>query len=347
MDDDRLEARIMEARIAAESLKEQIYHRRLSRADITLQKTAHSVPPIPRMHLKHRRTLKGHLSKVYAMHWANDTRHLVSGSQDGKLIIWDAMTTNKVHAIPLRSSWIMTCAYSPSGNFVACGGLDNVCSIYNLKSKEGLTRPVRELAGHSRYLSCCRYINDRQLLTSSGDHTCILWDIDAGVKMTQFVDHAADVMSLEVTPCSPFVFVTGGCDAVAKVWDTRTRRCMQSFYGHDEDLNSVKFFPNGQAFATGSDDASCRLFDLRADQQLAMYTDNAVLCGITSVDFSSSGRLLFAGYDDYNCIVWDTLKGKRIDTISVHDNRVSCLGVSSDGRALCTGSWDATLRIMA
>lgn len=28
----------------------------------------------------------------------------------------------------------------------------------------------------------------------------------------------------------------------------------------------LQFFPNGQAFATGSDDATCRLFDIRADQ---------------------------------------------------------------------------------
>lgn len=28
----------------------------------------------------------------------------------------------QVHAIPLRSSWVMTCAYAPSGSFVACGG---------------------------------------------------------------------------------------------------------------------------------------------------------------------------------------------------------------------------------
>jgi guanine nucleotide-binding protein G(I)/G(S)/G(T) subunit beta-1 len=77
--------------------------------------------------MKTRRTLKGHLAKIYAMHWATDRRHLVSASQDGKLIIWDAYTTNKLHAIPLRSSWVMTCAYAPSGNFVACGGLDNTC----------------------------------------------------------------------------------------------------------------------------------------------------------------------------------------------------------------------------
>jgi WD40 repeat protein len=57
--------------------------------------------------MKMRRTLKGHLAKIYAMHWAEDKIHLVSASQDGKLLVWDALTTNKVHAIPLRSSWFV------------------------------------------------------------------------------------------------------------------------------------------------------------------------------------------------------------------------------------------------
>lgn len=65
---------------------------------------------LPRIVMKVRRTLKGHLGKVYALHWAADKRHLVSASQDGKLIVWDSYSTNKVHAIPLRSSWVMTCA---------------------------------------------------------------------------------------------------------------------------------------------------------------------------------------------------------------------------------------------
>lgn len=73
----------------------------------------------------------------------------------------------------------------------------------------------------------------------------------------------------------------------------------------------LQFFPNGHAFATGSDDATCRLFDLRADQELMMYSHDNIICGITSVAFSKSGRLLLAGYDDFNCNVWDTLKGER------------------------------------
>ena len=106
-----------------------------------------------------------------------------------------------------------------------------------------------------------------------------------------------------------------------------------------------RFFPNGDAFATGSDDASCRLFDIRADRELNTFTHDNILCGITSVAFSISGRILFGGYDDWTCNVWDTLKGERVGVLTGHENRVSCLGVSIDGMALCTGSWDSTLRV--
>ncbi|OAJ45038.1 guanine nucleotide-binding protein subunit beta [Batrachochytrium dendrobatidis JEL423] len=336
--------KIANVRREAESLKEKIKQKRDALADTTLKAVSADIEPLPRIMMKVRRTLKGHLAKIYAMHWGSDKRHLVSASQDGKLIVWDAFTTNKVHAIPLRSSWVMTCAYAPSGNYVACGGLDNICSIYNLKTKEGSVKVARELSAHTGYLSCCRFISDRQILSSSGDMSCMLWDIDAGMKTLEFNDHTGDVMSLSLSP-DKNVFVSGACDSTAKVWDIRTGRCVQTFTGHESDINAVQFFPNGEAFGSGSDDASCRLFDLRADRELNQYTHDNILCGITSVAFSISGRLLFAGYDDFNCNVWDTLKGERVGVLAAHENRVSCLGVSSDGMALCTGSWDSLLKL--
>jgi WD40 repeat protein len=161
-------------------------------------------------------------------------------------------------------------------------------------------------------------------------------------------------------------FVSGACDATAKLWDIRSGKATQTFTGHESDINAVsyvfdpfippfslndvfmyqwRFFPNGDAFATGSDDASCRLFDIRADRELNVFTHDNILCGITSVAFSISGRILFGGYDDWTCNVWDTLRGERVGVLTGHENRVSCLGVSSDGMALCTGSWDSTLRV--
>lgn len=151
-------------------------------------------------------------------------------------------------------------------------------------------------------------------------------------------------MSLSLSPDTRS-FVSGACDASAKLWDVREGMCRQTFTGHESDINAIcvshlssaslfkctflmwpsyvpllcfnicictfQFFPNGNAFATGSDDATCRLFDLRADQELMIYSHDNIICGITSVAFSKSGRLLLAGYDDFNCNVWDTLKADR------------------------------------
>ncbi|KAK2530884.1 Gnb4 [Columba livia] len=387
----------------AEQLRNQIRDARKACSDTTLAQITTSLDSVGRIQMRTRRTLRGHLAKIYAMHWGSDSRLLVSASQDGKLIIWDSYTTNKMHAIPLRSSWVMTCAYAPSGNYVACGGLDNICSIYNLKTREGNVRVSRELPGHTGqqgscfsfgvfiapnetispggYLSCCRFLDDNQIVTSSGDTTCALWDIETGQQTTTFTGHTGDVMSLSLSP-DMRTFVSGACDASSKLWDIRDGMCRQSFTGHVSDINAVCFFPNGHAFATGSDDATCRLFDLRADQELMMYSHDNIICGITSVAFSKSGRLLLAGYDDFNCNVWDTLKGERavihvmgpgsllnldsavqadnipfslrdMDRLSLtgpgvlagHDNRVSCLGVTDDGMAVATGSWDSFLRI--
>ena len=40
------------------------------------------------------------------------------------------------------------------------------------------------------------------------------------------------------------------------VWDMRTGECVQVFEGHDGDVNCVRFYPSGDAFASGSDDAT-------------------------------------------------------------------------------------------
>mmetsp|Transcript_5348 Transcript_5348/g.13739 ORF Transcript_5348/g.13739 Transcript_5348/m.13739 type:complete len:346 (-) Transcript_5348:353-1390(-) len=309
----------------------------------------------PIVPLKNRRILKGHFGKVYAMHWAGaGSEKLVSASQDGKLIIWNGNTTNKIQAIPLRSSWVMTCAFEQKENkYVACGGLDNMCSIYTLSSDTALTRATCELAAHDGYLSCCRFLDTRQIITSSGDSTCILWDLGANQVKRSFTDHSGDVMSVSPCPTDANLFVSGSCDAKCKLWDIRVSRAAITFEGHESDINDVAFFPNGTAFGTGSDDSSCRLYDLRAYQQINIFNNQAILCGITSVAFSSSGRLLIGGYDDYKANVWDTIKSEGPDSttpvqmLSVHENRVSCVGVQKDGHALCTGSWDTLLRIFA
>jgi len=310
-----------------------------------------SKPNPEKSKLRLMQTLVGHYGKIYAMHWNEDSVHLASASQDGKLMIWDAVSNHKRHMINLRSSWVMTCAYAPSGQFVACGGLDNLCSIYkvNFENAETNNRPQNELSRHDGYLSCCRFINDNKILSSSGDAQCILWDITRATPLQFFTDHLADVMSISLTQDNKSVFVSGSCDQTAKVFDLRAgEKCVHDFVGHKSDINAVQWFPDNSCFASGSDDSTVRLFDIRSYGELNRYKHDEIVCGATSLDFSKTGKYLFVGYDDNPfSTVWDTLRAEKMQTFQENQTRVSCLGVPQSGMCLCTGSWDNTLSIWA
>ena len=56
--------------------------------------------------------------------------------------------------------------------------------------------------------------------------------------MTDFTGHTGDVMSLSLAPDMQ-CFVSGACDASAKLWDIREGTCKQSFSGHESDINAI------------------------------------------------------------------------------------------------------------
>jgi len=299
---------------------------------------------------KVRRVLRGHFGKVYACSWAQDSKYMVSASQDGKLLIWNVMTGMKNHAISLRSSWVMATDFAPSMKMVAAGGLDNTCSIYDvsLNVSDAVQReatPV-ELVGHEGYVSSCTFMDDRKILTTSGDASAILWDIDKLASTHKFSEHKADVMTASVSK-DKNLFLTGSCDATVRLWDVRTDASVKTFSGHESDVNSVKWFSNGYTFVTGSDDSRCMLYDIRTESELNVYHSDRILCGVTSVDCSASGKYVFAAYDEGIVRVWNTLYGQLTQELSTEGSRVSSVKVSPDGQALVIASWDNLLRVWA
>jgi len=308
---------------------------------------------------KARKCMVGHYGKIYAMDWGNDETTVLSAAQDGALIVWNALTNNKLHMINLISAWVMSCGMSPSGQLTASGGLDNTCSIYKLSSDspQASKKEVKEqqahrtLTEHSGYLSGAVFMGDEKIITSSGDGTCILWDVNSSKVLNTFVGHTSDVMAVSLIP-NESTFISGSCDHTCKIWDHRQFDAnVQTFAGHVKDVNTVSVSQNQHSFVSAGDDSKVILHDRRSYGPLQTYSQENMSLenlppAVTAVAFSHSSRLIFAGYDDASCLAWDTLKNKRID-ISRDANavRVSCLGVNTTGNALCTGGWDLALRI--
>ena len=240
---------------------------------------------------------------------------------------------------------------------VARGGLDNRCSVHILDDddKTSLDEDPRtvELGEHDGYVSSCRFQNSERILSASGDAGMKLWNIERTTLEREFAGHSGDIMGVEFHPTDENLFISGSCDTSAKWWDQRQEHAAFTFHDQEADVNAVSFFSNGHTIATGSDDASAMMFDIRCGQMVNQLQRDNIVSGVTSVATSSSGRLLIAGYDDYSFRIWDTLR--HVDspgsakpfapTKDGHLDRVSCVGVESGGKAIATGSWDELIKV--
>ncbi|XP_031635705.1 guanine nucleotide-binding protein subunit beta-2 [Contarinia nasturtii] len=315
-------------------------------ADCKIDDKCGDVAGIPKVPLSTKRMLKGHINKVNSVHYSDDSRHCVSGSLDGKLIIWDTWTGNKIQVIPLRSAWVMSVAFAASGNYVACGGMDNMCTVYDVNNRDssGAAKIVRELAGYEGFLSSCRFLDDTHIVTGSGDMKICVWDLEVGKKTSEMDGHNGDVVSISLSP-DKNTFVTGSVDRTSKIWDLRENKPKQTFFGHTADVNSVFYHPSGQAFASASEDKTARMFDIRSDQQVANYAPQNPNSGFTSCALSLSGRYLFCGADDNSVYAWDTLKTTPAGSLNGHENRVTSITIAPSGIALVSCSWDQYVRV--
>jgi WD40 repeat protein/heme exporter protein D len=114
--------------------------------------------------------------------------------------------------------------------------------------------------------------------------------------------------------------------------------------GHEGSVWSVAFSPDGHWLATGSEDATARLWDLAAEDP---GVEPLVLAGhrasVLSVAFSPDGHWLATGSEDKTVRLWDLgAEDPRAEPLELtgHEGPVLSVAFSPDGRWLATGSGD-------
>ena len=90
-----------------------------------------------------------------------------------------------------------------------------------------------------------------------------------GQKVLDLQGHNGDVAALSLNPKDVNTFITGSVDRTARMWDLRTPGCVQTFWGHKADVNSVSVHPSGVSFVTCSEDKT-------VSQHQIIYTYSSV-----------------------------------------------------------------------
>ena len=222
------------------------------------------------------------------------------------------------------------------------------CSGTSTRMK-GLTKrdPTAVLKGHSAYVSDLLFLSDQQILSCSGDMTCGIWDVNTGRRISTLYDHLGDVLSVAKHPSKMQIVASASNDKTVKIWDTRMAKCVQTFQGHERDVTSVTFFPDGNAVISGSEDSTARLFDMRTDSQMSIYSAPDIMSPVNSVATSPSGRLMFCGHDTGEVVVWDTIKWDYLGPIAKHTGPITKVKVSPDGVGVLVASWDETMSVLS
>ena len=103
----------------------------------------------------------------------------------------------------------------------------------------------------------------------------------------------------------------------------------------------ISCWENIVAVASGHRDII--ILDIVTGSQTAILSGHAG--EVSSVAFSSDGRLLVSGCGDRTVKLWDVQTGGTIHTFSGHTKLVRCVSISVDGATIASGSPDDTIRL--
>ena len=171
--------------------------------------------------------MPGHTSYVTGLALAGE--QLVSGSYDGQLIWWNAVTREQVRKVKAHDKWIRDMKSSPDGKLIASVGDDMVCRLWDAET----SKLKSELRGHelmtptqfTSMLYTCAFSADGQwLATADRVGHIVVWDVAA----------AKQIASVE----APELYT----------WDGKQR--IRSIGG----IRSLAFSPDGKLLAAGGID---------------------------------------------------------------------------------------------
>ncbi len=284
-------------------------------------------------------TLRGHGELISAVTWSPDGARLASGSDDGTIRIWDAVSGRAIAVWRPRAEVVRSLDWSPDGTRLVSGHSDASVRVWN--ADRG--REERVLKGHEGPVSDARWSPDGTRLASCGaDGTIRIWDPKAESAPLVLTSQGGRVKSVAWSPDGSRL-ASSHMDRTVKVWDASTGRHVRDLRGLARYPGMVSWSHDGSRIACGEEGGNIRIWDASDGKEVRTLVNSKIW--VSSVAWQPRGRLLAAAGDDGMVRVWDTQSGKETRQLAGHTHDVNTVCWSPDGRRLASVSTDQTVRV--
>ena len=200
--------------------------------------------------------------------------------------------------------------------------------------------------GHQSSIYSAKFSpNGKLIVTASSDKTFRIWDAKTGKLLNIFEGHKAAVSSVNFSPDSKLILSTSKFYlAELFLWDVNNGQLIKKLEGH-KIIKEAKFSKDGtKIISIGGydgnigDDATVKIWDAKTYKLILDLNSHSR--ALTSVNFSSDGKLFVTTSMDHSAKIFSISSGKLMQTLIGHTQQVDFAMFSPDGRTVITKAQD-------
>ncbi len=283
------------------------------------------------------RSFEGHQGSVNAVTFSADGRSIFSGAEDRTLRRWDIETGEQQALYRGHNFGVTGVAIRNDGKMAATVSEDGSVRLWQLADRS--SRVLYKGPHHS--LAGVVFAGEK-LAFGAGDWTIRLIDLDSGEEKT-LEGHTGIVRSLAIVP-DRAELVSGADDGSVRLWSLPDGNLLGELTGHDGPVEAVAVSADGAYIVSGARDKTLHIWDRETQAPLKILEGHAGY--IKAVGTTTKGLVISASTD---CTIrlWDLQAEPERRTAGPHDDAVTLLAISADGRRAISGSNGETISVWA